>query len=175
MKSCFAILGPMAVALAACSSQSADETPDLPDSGKAALAERLYQDNCAACHDSGVNGAPTRTAIERKSQADVLASMNGGIMQAQAANLSAIDRVVLAEYLGQGHSARKATDPKCEGELAFSGAPLWNRWGNGQANTRFQSAQNAGLTAGQCRSAGAGMGLRLSWRTKGTIPARSHA
>ncbi|MBD2842881.1 outer membrane protein assembly factor BamB family protein [Erythrobacter rubeus] len=146
MKSGFAILGPVAVALAACSAQDTQEPQDLPESGKAALAERLYAANCASCHDGGVNGAPTRAALEQRSQAQILASMNTGIMQAQSAALSAIDRVVLSEYLGKGQSAREAKGPRCEGELQFSGAPLWNRWGGDLTNTRFQQSEAAGLT-----------------------------
>lgn len=157
MKSGFAIFGPLAVALAACASPDAEEASELPPSGKAALAERLYQQNCASCHGGAVNGAPTRAALELRSQAQVLASMNGGIMQAQAAALSPIDRVVLAEYLGKGQSATEATGPRCEGELEFSGAPLWNRWGNGTANTRFQTSGNAGLTEGDVER------LELAW------------
>lgn len=145
MKSVNAVIGLMAVALASCSSPEADSAQDLPDSGKIALAQRLYAENCASCHDSGAGGAPTRAALEQRSQAQILASMNGGIMQAQAAALSPIDRVVLAEYLGQGEAASEATGPRCDGELRFTAAPVWNRWGNGLANTRFQSASAAGL------------------------------
>ena len=145
MKSGFATLGIMASALAACSSSTTDEVQELPESGKAALAERLYAENCASCHDSGAGGAPTRAALETRSQAQVLASMNGGIMQAQAAALSPIDRVVLAEYLGKGQSATVTKGPMCEGRLRFTGVPLWASWGNGPKNTRFQSADKAGL------------------------------
>ncbi|MBV7258665.1 outer membrane protein assembly factor BamB family protein [Erythrobacter crassostreae] len=145
MKSSIAVLGMLCAALAACSPPVVERATDLPESGKAALAERLYAENCASCHDGGINGAPTREALEGRSQAQVLASMNGGIMQAQSAALSAIDRIVLSEYLGKGQSSREATGPRCEGALRFSGSPLWNRWGNSKANTRFQTRENAGL------------------------------
>ncbi len=157
MKSGFAMIGLMAAALVACSPQVAEETAALPESGKAALAERLYEQNCASCHDGAVNGAPTRAALEERSQAQVLASMNGGIMQAQSAALSPIDRVVLAEYLGKGEAARVATGPQCEGSLSFSGAPLWDRWGNNGANTRFQSREKAGLSVDEVER------LELAW------------
>ncbi|MEE4213316.1 MAG: PQQ-binding-like beta-propeller repeat protein, partial [Parvularcula sp.] len=157
MKSTIAIIGLVFFALAACSSQGAEEVTDLPESGKAALAERLYEENCASCHDGGVNGAPTRAALEKRSQAQILASMKGGIMQTQSAALSPIDRVVLAEYLGKGQSARAATGPRCEGKLQFSGAPLWNRWGNSKANTRFQTLENAGLNENDVER------LELAW------------
>ncbi|MBV7265170.1 outer membrane protein assembly factor BamB family protein [Erythrobacter ani] len=147
MKSGFAILGPVAVALAACSSPAEEAIIELPESGKAALAERLYANNCASCHDRAINGAPTRAALEQRSQAQILASMNTGIMQAQSAALSAIDRVVLSEYLGKGEAAREATGARCKGALQFSGPPLWNRWGGDLANTRFQDNDAAGLVA----------------------------
>lgn len=157
MKSGLAILAYAAVLLTACSPPVIEVEKGLPESGKAALAERLYTENCASCHDGGVNGAPTRTALEQRSQAVVLASMNGGIMQAQAAALTPIDRVVLAEYLGKGQSATEATGPRCAGELAFTGAPLWNRWGNSKANTRFQTRENAGLREAEVER------LELAW------------
>ena len=169
MKSGVVTIGLLAAALASCSPQGAEEAHELPESGKTALAERLYQQNCASCHDAGVNGAPTRAALEKRSQAQVLASMNGGIMQAQSAALSPIDRVVLAEYLGKGQAAREATGPRCEGKLRFSGAPLWNRWGNGDANTRFQSREKAGLSVDEVER------LELAWafRFPGAQRARS--
>lgn len=148
------------LALAACSMEQTDDaekTDSLDESGRAAFGERLYQENCAICHDKGVNGAPTRAALEQRSEADIFAAMMTGIMQAQSAALTPIDKGVLANYLGNGDAVTAASGPACEGKLAFSGAPLWDRWGNTKANTRYQTASKAGLAASDIPD------LELAW------------
>ncbi len=72
----------------------------------------------------------------------------------------------VAFYIGRRRvDVGKITDAKlmpnqCPGNSPIgdlSAKPLWNGWGNGIANTRFQSAKAAGLTAAQVPN------LKLKW------------
>ena len=147
--------------LAACS-PAGDAVPDqaaaLPTSGQAAHSEGLYAANCASCHDSGAAGAPKRDAIERMAPRRILAALTSGVMQAQGAALAPVDRVLLSEYLGRNAALEVAeAGRRCDGRLRFAGRPLWNRWGNNLANTRFQPAAAAGISADQAPR------LELAW------------
>src|SRR4029077_10508087 len=72
----------------------------------------------------------------------------------------------VAFYLGGRRvDVGKITDAKlmpnpCPGNSPIgdlSSKPLWNGWGNGVSNARFQNAKAAGLSAGQVPS------LKLKW------------
>ena len=66
--------------------------------------------------------------------------------------LSAAEKQAVASYLAAG-SGPRAADPRtgaCPPGAALpdpASMPMWNGWGNDDANTRFQTAQAAGLTA----------------------------
>jgi len=125
----------------------ADETSNeaVGTSGQAAHAEALYTQNCAMCHDGNVAGAPNREALAALSPSAILASLTTGVMQEQGSALDRIDRIILAEYLGDENAGADVAVQYCEGELEFTGSPKWNRWGANQSNSRFQSAENAGI------------------------------
>jgi polyvinyl alcohol dehydrogenase (cytochrome) len=151
-------LAPLAaLALSACGQGDPSPEQPLAQSGQAALAERIYAERCAGCHDKGVGGAPLRTALEARSPAFIKAALFGGVMKAQAQGLTPYDISILGEHLGRGAATAAANGPRCEGKLKLSGAPLWNRWGNGAANTRFQPAASAGLDAADIGK------LELAW------------
>ncbi|WP_435416767.1 PQQ-binding-like beta-propeller repeat protein [Parerythrobacter aurantius] len=143
--------------MSACTAEVGDPGTALAQSGQAAHAEKLYTENCAACHDKGVGGAPQRSALEERSADFIKAALFQGVMKSQAASLSPIDIVLLAEHLGKGQSATAATGPRCDGKLALATGPQWNRWGNALANTRYQPADAAGLTAANVGE------LELAW------------
>ena len=109
-----------------------------PRSGQAELAESLYSTHCSGCHDNGTGGAPVRAAIERRSAAYIKQSLIAGVMKAQGAALGPYEIAILADHLGTEAPAQAVPGQRCEGRLAVSGTPLWNRWGNGLANTRHQ-------------------------------------
>ncbi|ANY21134.1 Polyvinylalcohol dehydrogenase precursor [Tsuneonella dongtanensis] len=147
-------------ALVACSRAPAgDETTlALAPSGQDAFAERLYKENCAACHDKGIGGAPKRAALEARTPAFIKQALFAGVMKAQGAAMKPAEAAILAEYLGRNaRPAQASAGPKCDKPLRLTGAPLWNRWGNGLANTRFQPAAAAGLEAGNIGE------LELAW------------
>lgn len=124
--------------LAGCSSGNRG----LTDADKA-KAEALYQGNCAACHDAGEGGAPTRTALETRTPVTILAALETGLMREQGKSISPEERMLVAEYLGAKSS--KVAGQLCKNKLAL-GRSLWNRWGNGTDNRRYQPASLGGLT-----------------------------
>lgn len=62
-------------------------------------AEKLYNDNCAQCHENG-SLAATKDAI--------LASMNSGSMRRQSAALRDAEELAVAEYIVASHAAATA-------------------------------------------------------------------
>jgi len=122
---------------------------------------QLYARNCAACHDHPTQRIPARAVIARHSPDEVMQSLTGGLMRAQAAGLSMNDRVAVATYLtGKaplGHLAPTPEQNRCPAPLApaADSGPNWNGWGADLANTRFQS--DPGLSAAQVPH------LKLKW------------
>jgi polyvinyl alcohol dehydrogenase (cytochrome) len=107
-------------------------------------AEALYKTNCAACHHNAVNGAPTRAALETRTPAAIFAALETGLMREQGKMLKSEERQLIADYFGA--KATKVVGKMCEGSLKLDGKPLWNRWGNGIDNRRYQPASVGGIT-----------------------------
>src|SRR5947209_2768675 len=99
------------------------------------------------CHDqSAVTRAPAPAALHLMSTANIQRALESGLMKEQGAKLSAAEKRAVADFLGS-----KTVDSKpgtCAATPAFStSGPAWNGWGADPANSRFQSAAAAGLTA----------------------------
>jgi polyvinyl alcohol dehydrogenase (cytochrome) len=124
--------------LAGCSANS-----DLSKADKE-RAENLYDANCAACHDAGGTSAPTRAALEARTPTAILAALENGLMREQGKALSINERKLVSRYLGV--NSAKVAGQMCKGSLAL-GKPLWNSWGNGIDNRRYQASSVGGLTA----------------------------
>jgi len=104
--------------------------------------------------------------MKRMSAEQVLESLERGSMRARAAERSRAQRRALAEYVSQKHLAADSGGliPRsafCSPASAPAANPLagpaWNGWGHGITNTRFQSAEAAGMTADDVPH------LRLKW------------
>lgn len=147
MRIVMTVLGLALAGLAACSPAMDDDAAFTAESGQAVRAEALYAQQCASCHDSEGTGAPTRAALEGLSPAVILASLDSGVMQTQGAQISRVDKIILAQHLGDEAAGSEVPVEYCAGELQFSGRPLWDRWGAEPRNTRFQTAEAAGITA----------------------------
>src|SRR5438552_6698116 len=126
-----------------------------------------FQTRCMGCHgNAAVPAAPSPEQIRQMTPERIYASLTTGSMKAQGDTLSEDQRRMLATFM----SARPL------GSLAEGGAqsmpnhcaanppmadpasgPAWNGWGVDTSNARFQSAKNAGLTAGQVPN------LKLKW------------
>ena len=136
---CPSVLAPMFLLLAACSGKAG-----LTDADRARAAN-IYQANCAGCHDGGASGAPTRAALETRTPAAILAALDTGLMREQGKALQPEERKLIADHLGA--NTAKVAGKMCTGRLALDGKPLWNRWGNGIDNRRYQPASVGGITA----------------------------
>lgn len=127
----------------------------------------VFEDHCASCHG---NPASTAHAPEILDLWKLTAEETYAARQkAPHTTLSGVadgDWQEVAFYLGRRPvDVAKITDAKlmpnpCPGNSPLgdiSAKPMWNGWGNGVSNARFQSAKEAGLTAAQVPN------LKLKW------------
>jgi polyvinyl alcohol dehydrogenase (cytochrome) len=107
----------------------------------------LYKQRCVQCHEqSAVTRAPAPAALRLMSSANIVRSLESGLMKEQGAALSGAEKLAVAEFLGTKSATAQAG--ACASTPAFSlTGPAWNGWGADAANTRFQPAAAAGLTA----------------------------
>jgi polyvinyl alcohol dehydrogenase (cytochrome) len=114
-------------------------------------AAQLFQTHCASCHDSaaGAGGRiPQVPALKTMTPATIQKTLDNGIMKAQAAPLSADERLKIASFLGKAVTVERKREEianPCPAGAATREGPAWASWGGGLANTRFQSATDAGL------------------------------
>jgi len=126
----------------------------------------LYKRNCAPCHDAGIERAPNREILHAMGPRQVLAAMETGAMIPMAVTMTAAERRAVAEFvtgkpLGQDLDLTPSRQAMCaatsQGPHDLLAEPRWLGWGNDLANTRFQDASAAGLTAAQVPR------LKLKW------------
>ena len=116
-------------------------------------AAQLFQRHCASCHNSatGASGRiPQLSTLKTMTPLAIQKTLETGIMKAQAAALSPDERLKIAAYLGTGTTVERKREEianPCPAGAAWADGPAWASWGGGLTNTRFQSAQNAGLRA----------------------------
>ncbi len=129
----------------------------LPPTGESDGAA-LYQAHCAHCHEGQVKRAPHRDIMSRLPASTVLHSLERGRMRFLGLMRTGPERRALSEWLtGKTLPLSTDTDETVAGFCADApgtfavedGAPQWNGWGADPFNTRFQSAQAAGLSAAQ--------------------------
>ncbi len=113
----------------------------------------VYAEACAHCHEGGVARAPHKMFLEMMPADGILRSLEQGVMQVQAAGLSADEKRAVVEYL-TGHRLdevlARTPPPACEGPRnAFDLArpPAKAGWGVSRENQRFIPAEVAGLAA----------------------------
>jgi polyvinyl alcohol dehydrogenase (cytochrome) len=119
----------------------------------------LYTKNCAVCHEVLVV-LQNHVALKTMSPEYIVRTLTIGAMRVQASKLTRDERVAIAEFLtGKPlESAPAGNVGRCTGDAAKSlSGPQWNGWGVDLENTRFQSADAAGLSAAQIP------GLKLKW------------
>jgi polyvinyl alcohol dehydrogenase (cytochrome) len=125
--------------------------------------EAVFKQSCATCHREGQTQAPTREALRQMTPESILNALTLGRMLLQGASLSEGEQRAVSVFLAGRPFAppsppvvvnRCTTSPPM-GDPASAGG--WNGWGNGVANTRFQSAANGGLTAADLPK------LKLKW------------
>jgi len=115
-----------------------------------------FLQHCMMCHGNPkVPQAPSPDAIRQMPAERIYDALTTGVMKPQGDSLTDSQKKMLATFLGgrplgaaqQGDA--KSMPNHCATNPPFdpSASPEWNGWGNSPANTRFQSAAAAGLTA----------------------------
>lgn len=122
----------------------------------------VYKDHCAACHDQASSTrAPSRDVLQKMSAARILRTLDFGLMMGVAYPLNREQREAVAKFLGttQAEPAPPASAFCSAGKHPLSAQQTgnWNGWSPSFSNARYQSAQDAGLTAGQVQH------LKLKW------------
>jgi len=126
------------------------------------LGETIYGSKCAICHEAGNPPFFNHFMLKTMSPDYILYQLKSGPMRLIAAKLTIQERVAVAEYLtGKRAGSSRPASPSaamCASPASadFSG-PRWNGWGVDFENSRFQPADQAGLTAGQVPD------LKLKW------------
>jgi polyvinyl alcohol dehydrogenase (cytochrome) len=116
-------------------------------------ARQLFQKNCASCHDSatGASGrVPQVSVLKTMTPAAIQRTLDAGVMKTQAALLSPDERSKIANLIGSAVTAARRPEDlanKCASGGALKQGAGWASWGGGLANTRFQSASDAGFRA----------------------------
>lgn len=107
----------------------------------------LYGRHCVSCHNGSVPKAPQTMWLEMMSPVAVLKALNQGVMQSQAAALSPVERIDIAQYLTQrraDEAGKIARAPLCKGvETAFDATRPAIRAGWGHDTARYVTAQDA--------------------------------
>ncbi len=120
-------------------------------------AAQLFQKHCASCHDSASGAAgrvPQVSVLKTMTPAAIQRTLESGVMKVQAAPLSGDEKLKLASLLGTAVTTERGRGEianLCAAGAAYQGpvreAAAWASWGGGLANTRFQSAKDAGFQA----------------------------
>ncbi len=119
----------------------------------------VFNTLCATCHkeNSPVN-APAPEALKAMPVAAIQAALDTGKMKTIAAGLSESERTAVAKYLGVAGVESIAKSAHCASNPPLvATAPSATGWGIDAANSRYQNAQAAGLTAADVPK------LKLKW------------
>src|SRR6516165_4010871 len=127
----------------------------------------VFQTQCMTCHGNpNVDRAPSPNAIREMSPERIYAALTSGVMKDQGDKLPDQDKRGVAEFMsGRPMGSAQQGDAKnmpnqCRNNPPMTDparGPSWNGWGSDMSNSRFQSAQAAGLTAAQVSQ------LKLKW------------
>src|SRR5258708_573741 len=121
----------------------------------------VYQKRCAACHDQPGNRAPSRDAWQKMPAVRSLPTLDFGLMMGIAYPIKREEREAVANYLGTpgGEPPPPASSFCAAGMRPMSGVAkdTWAGWRPSPLNTRYQTAEQAGLTMKQVRH------LKLKW------------
>lgn len=125
----------------------------------------IYKARCARCHDTPSGRVPPFSALKTMAPAKIIESLENGPMKTQAAGLGINERYALVTYLASPAPKPAAAAPPPSAFCNAQSQPLsnavegphWSVWGANIANTRFQDASEAGLTAADVPK------LKLEW------------
>lgn len=131
------------------------------DGGKDHPGTILYQKYCARCHNQPVSRAPHKSFLEMLPADTILKTMNEGVMQQMARELSSDERIKIVEYL-VGSGPRQPLYPLvlCKGnsrKFDYDQPPFAPGWGIDLRNSRFIPRKVAQLNAKDISK------LKLKW------------
>jgi polyvinyl alcohol dehydrogenase (cytochrome) len=127
-------------------------------SGAALNGEKLYKQHCAQCHTSSKpTRAPQLSALKLMGPQDIVDALEIGTMKFVGFKRTAEERRAIAEFITGKKFADEVQDKelqagRCEqtdSEFDPTKGPQWNGWSAGPFNSRFQPAEQAGLTPEQ--------------------------
>jgi len=111
--------------------------------------ETIYRERCASCHELADPRIPPREALQKMPAARILKTLDFGAMMSIAYPLRRTEREAVAGYLGvpDRDAAPQATAFCADRSVKLDSRTnsQWNGWSPTTANTRFQSADAAGL------------------------------
>jgi polyvinyl alcohol dehydrogenase (cytochrome) len=125
---------------------------------------RVFQSSCATCHTGAADSrAPGLDALRPRTPQAIVDALMTGAMRSQGSRLSGPERRAVAEFItgksiagdvrGDGQGKCTASAPMQD----FATSPHWTGWSPSTTNARFQSADQAGLTAADLKR------LKLKW------------
>ncbi len=121
----------------------------------------VYQKRCAACHDQPGNRAPSRDSLQKMPAVRILRTLDFGLMMGIAYPIKREEREAVANYLGTpGEEPPPPASSFCSSgmhPLSGSAKESWAGWSPSPLNTRYQTADQGGLTMRQVRH------LKLKW------------
>ena len=121
---------------------------------QAPAGRAVFDKACAACHTGTDPRAPSLEALRLRTPESIVESLAAGLMRQQGAALADAERRAVAEFLtGRAPASGTAVGSgplagRCATVSPFDPArgSMWNGWGAGVTNARFQPAGQAGLT-----------------------------
>jgi polyvinyl alcohol dehydrogenase (cytochrome) len=129
----------------------------------------IFETHCAMCHSaSGGNQAlgPELHVLRQMTPEHILDVMDNGVMASQARERTRAQKYILAEFLSGKSFGSEPAQPIPQSAYCAADTssfqqtisqPNWNGWGNNLENSRYQAAENAGITSENVS------GLRLKW------------
>ncbi len=131
-------------------------------------AQVQFEKNCSKCHGSASSqgSAASRESLMKLSPEAIYTALTTGSMKDLSKDLTDDQKRLIAQHLGgRPFGVAEVGDAKAMSNRCSANPPLsdpasgafWNGWSNDATNTRFQSAQAAGLTADQVPN------LKLKW------------
>jgi polyvinyl alcohol dehydrogenase (cytochrome) len=123
--------------------------------------EAVYQQRCAACHDSGSGRVPPRDELKKLTAVRILRTLDFGVMNNISSKLRQEEREAVAAYLGiPGDVGKPPATAYCTDhtvKVTGGGKTQWNGWSPTPTNTRYQPLDAAGLSFGDIPR------LKLKW------------
>ena len=123
----------------------------------------LFTKKCGNCHEAREANndarAPAPEALRQMSQSSILAALNSGRMKWEGKFLSKAQKLAIADYLGRPDTSTTAQMTGfCARDLdPPANPPIWEGWGSGPANSRFQPGDASGLNRDNLKN------LKLKW------------